>query len=92
MTFTDGLRHVHIYTPGAEGGLNTTSHAAEYDLDDTRYTQTTLYSVTNDEVEGGCRARSHPTLARHRLRWSRDRSNSTRSAAAVRPWSSPTMG
>lgn len=53
MTFTDGLRHFHIYTPGADGGLNTTSHVAEYTLDDTRYTQTTLYSVTNDEAAGG---------------------------------------
>ena len=53
MTFTDGLRHFHIYAPGADGGLNTTSHVAEYNLDDARYTQTTLYSVTNDEAAGG---------------------------------------
>jgi hypothetical protein len=54
MTFTDGLRHFHIHAPVLEGdGVETYSHVAEYDLTETRYSETPLYEVINNEAAGG---------------------------------------
>ncbi|MGH7563804.1 MAG: hypothetical protein ACREK5_05220 [Gemmatimonadota bacterium] len=52
LTFTDRYRNFNIYWTDADGNATSISIIAEYELTEDTYTETNIYTLTNDEIGG----------------------------------------
>lgn len=52
LNYEDGYRNFNIYWTNAEGNATSISVIAEYELTEDTYTETNVYTLVNDEIEG----------------------------------------